>query len=384
MNEENTFSKFLRYISVLIIIAFGILPIIASCGGGGGGEGEVRPTSWEKVVGPEGGTVEVTEPSSPIYGMKIEIPAGALAEQATIIISEDESAEPAYPLPAGLTSDYPAVNISSDRPFVQDVKITFPIQGMPGNVGEILSAFYYRTSDGRWTIVSPTKVNSSQLIIETDHLSLWRWGIVFLEEVEPETVTAAMEESFDDYNEVKAGVETKMAPFLSLFNDLISMYELYNCCEDRQNTANFLTSTINEYEPEIAAILNTPSVISACDTKLHSIEIHCTLEHMLVTDEQMRLFKWLEREFWIFIASAFSGGSGPELVGDFCNNLVNKLYMELGYRNAVEELGCDYRCVFKNGDGLLWNVALVDFSYIALGFLYVVETYNPCVDCSIS
>jgi len=60
------------------------------------------------------------------------------------------------------------------------------------------------------------------------------------------------------------------------------------------------------------------------------------------------------------------------------------LYMELGYRNAVEEVGCDYRCVFKNGDGLLWNVALVDFSYIALGFLYVVETYNPCVDCSIS
>lgn len=377
MNDENIFSRFLRYISLIFIIAFGILPIIASCGGGGG-EGEVRPTSWEKVVGPEGGTVEVTEPSSPIYGMKIEIPAGALAEQATIIISEDESAEPAYPLPAGLTSDYPAVNISSDRPFVQDVKITFPIQGMPGNVGEILSAFYYRTSDGRWTIVSPTKINASQLIIETDHLSLWRWGIVFLEEVEQETVTAAMEESVDDYNEVKAGVETKMAPFLSPFNDLISMYELYNCCEDRQNMANFLTATINEYEPEIAAILNSTDVKDACDPD-------CTLEHMLVTDEQMRLFKWLEREFWLFIAAgAFGGGSGPALIGDFCNNLVGKLVMAQGYRNAVEELGCDYRCVFKNGDGLFWNVALVDFSYIALGFLYVVETYNPCVDCSIS
>ena len=82
-------------------------------------------TSWKKVVGPAGGTVVCTERSSSLYGVKIEIPAGALAQKATIVISESGAASsPA--MPAGIRCNYSPAGISSTEPFLQDIKITFP------------------------------------------------------------------------------------------------------------------------------------------------------------------------------------------------------------------------------------------------------------------
>jgi hypothetical protein len=40
-----------------------------------------------KVIGPEGGTIEVTDPTSPLYGTRVEIPEGALEQETTIKIS---------------------------------------------------------------------------------------------------------------------------------------------------------------------------------------------------------------------------------------------------------------------------------------------------------
>jgi len=36
--------------------------------------------STQQVIGPEGGTMEVTDTTSALYGVKAEIPAGALAQ----------------------------------------------------------------------------------------------------------------------------------------------------------------------------------------------------------------------------------------------------------------------------------------------------------------
>lgn len=377
MNYEKIFPRFLRYISVILIIAFGIITILASCGGGDE-EDEEMATSWEKVIGPEGGTVEVTESYSPIYGMKIEIPAGALAEPATIIISEPESTELLDALPTGLIGYY-AVTISSDTPFLQDVKITFPIQGIPGNDGEVLSAFYYQTSNGSWTIVPSIQINENQLIIETDHLSLWSWGIVNLEEVEQETVTTAIDEFFGGYNELRTAVENKIMPFISTFNDLTSMYENWYYCEDRQNIANLLNNIISGTESEIDAYLNTPGVFLACGW-----DPFCTLSHMLITDDQMRLKKWAEIEIRAFFGEIFwswlpgFGGLG----GDVLMTAVGKALIEGQYRYAVEhELGCDYRCVFKNGGfDFIFDVVVCNLSYMALFAMDIVESHHPCIN----
>jgi hypothetical protein len=46
------------------------------------------------TIGPLGGTVEVTDPTSPLYGVRIDIPAGALYEETTITISRGQRVPP--------------------------------------------------------------------------------------------------------------------------------------------------------------------------------------------------------------------------------------------------------------------------------------------------
>jgi|GEM_PF-3187637 len=370
MKSEN-FTMFLRYIAVIFITAFGIITITAS--GSGDDDYNEPPTSWEKQIGPEGGTIEVTEPESPLYGMKIDVPAGALAQQATITISLDTSS----PLPEGFDDSYPVANITSDSPFLQDVKITFPIWSIPTNDGEVLSAYYYRTSDGIWTIVSATEINDTQLVIETDHLSLWRWGTVTLEDVEPQTVTAAMEEMFTDYVDLEPAAQNKMVTFTSMFNDLIVHFESYSC-EDRQKMASILNDIIGQTKPGIEAYVNDQNVINACNP-----DYICTLGHMLITDENMGLKKWAEVEirgvfgevFWSMLPGV--GGLG----GDLLMEALGKALIDGQYQGAVEhELGCDYRCIFKNGTfDFYLNVIVCNLSYVALFALEMADSYyNPC------
>lgn len=371
MKSENL-TRFLRNTAVIFITAFGLITITAS--GSGDDDYDAPPTSWEKVIGPEGGTLEVTEDESPLYGMKIEVPSGALAQQATITLSLDAS----DPLPEGFDSSYPVANINSDAPFLEDVKITFPISEWTATSdGEVLSAYYYRTSDGIWTIVSATEINDTQLIIETDHLSLWRWGIVYLEEVEPQTVTAAMQEMFTDYVDLEPEAVNKMQSFTSMFNDLLVHFESYSC-EDRQEVASVLGTIIDATKPGIESYVNDPNVINACNP-----DYVCTLGHMLITDENMGLKKWAEVEirgvfgevFWSMLPGI--GGFS----GDVLMEALGKALIDGQYQGAVEhELGCDYRCIFKNGTfDFYLNVIVCNLSYVALFALEMADSYyNPC------
>jgi len=46
------------------------------------------------IIGPSGGTVEVTNPSSPLFGVKIEIPPNSLSQETTITIGKPLSPPP--------------------------------------------------------------------------------------------------------------------------------------------------------------------------------------------------------------------------------------------------------------------------------------------------
>lgn len=66
---------------------------LAACGGGvdsgaGGGDGSTTTVAARGVVGAGGGTVAVTDASSPIAGTQVAIPAGALSQPTTITISQ--------------------------------------------------------------------------------------------------------------------------------------------------------------------------------------------------------------------------------------------------------------------------------------------------------
>ena len=369
--------KYLRFRSFLITtISLSVL-LVGGCGDGDGGPPLEQTTRVEKVIGPEGGTVEVTDPSSEIYGVKVEIPAGALAEETTIIIEETRYAPS---LPTGLTSGNPIVNLSPNTPFIKDIEITFPIQNIPSSDEEILSAFHWDFDNGKWIIEPPKQINGNEMIVKTNHFSMWRWGIVLLDEVEPETITAAMEEMFyvDDWNELTTEVENKIAPFTSTFDEWIDYSNHWDHCTERQAVADILKQIIQVTEAGIIEYLETQSVIDACDP----VYI-CELSNMLITDEQGRLMKWAEVEIRALFGEAFWGalpGFGG-VAGDIIMDVIGKALMEAQYRHAVEyELGCDYRCILKNGDfDFFVNVLACNISYLALFGMEVYESHDPCI-----
>lgn len=82
------------------------------------------PNEPTAVIGPDGGTVEVTDPNSPIYMAKVEVPPGALSEEVTIAIKQAVGAPP-IPGTAELLSQI--VSLEPDGiVFDHPVKITIP------------------------------------------------------------------------------------------------------------------------------------------------------------------------------------------------------------------------------------------------------------------
>jgi hypothetical protein len=365
----------LQFLAILTISICSVL-LIGSCSDDD--DIVAANTTWQKVIGPSGGTVAVTDRASTIYGMKIEIPAGALARKATITIIEI-GVYNVGTWPAGTGRWYGGADLSSSEPLLKNIKITFPISELPSNDEDLLSAFYLKNENDTWTSVLPSQIKDNQMIIETDHLSKWTYGVVSLDEVESETVEAALEEIFqvDDLDIFKPEVENKIAPFTSTLDDWTDFFSYWETCSDRQAVADILHEIIRVTEAGIIEYLGTQSVIEACDT--NNV---CVLEHMLLTDEQGRLMKWIETEVRLLFAEKFwselpgLGGAA----GDVLMDALGKGLLEAQYRGAVKyELGCDYRCIFKLFNFNFYvNVLVCNISYIALFGMDVYEYYNPC------
>jgi hypothetical protein len=372
-----TTMKHLRLL-LLVVITVSIASVLLMSGCGDDDDIVAANTTWQKVIGPSGGTVVVTDRASFIYGMKIEIPAGALARKSTITIIET-GVYNVGTWPAGTGCWYGGADLSSSEPLLKNIKITFPvpISKLPSNDEELLSAFYLKNDT--WTPVLPSKINNNQMIVETDHLSRWTYGRVSLDEVEPGTVAAALEEIFhvDDLDIFKSEVGNKIAPFTSTLDDWTDYFSYWENCSGRQAVADILHEIIRVTEAGITEYLGTQSVIDACD----SVYV-CKLKHMLLTDEQGRLMKWIETEVRLLFAEQFWGalpGFGGT-AGDVLMDALGKGLLEAQYRGAVKyELGCDYRCIFKQFNFNFYvNVLACNVSYIALFGMDVYEYYNPC------
>ena len=108
----------LKLSATIICLAF----ILISCGGGGGGGGS--DTTSPEIIGPSGGVLEVNDPTSSIYGTRIEVPSGALNEP--ILLTMDEIVSGKEP-PEGAVSAGPTINFGPDgTAFATEVTITMP------------------------------------------------------------------------------------------------------------------------------------------------------------------------------------------------------------------------------------------------------------------
>lgn len=313
----------------------------------------------ESVIGPEGGTVEVADRNSPIYGVKLEIPAGALAHEATIIISQTESAPS---LPAGLISYNPFVNLNTDTPFLKDIEITFPIQNIPNGDEEILSGFYWDTDNANWIVVPPEQINDNEMIIKTNHISLWRWGTVLLNEVETETVTAWMEDMFEDWSELQTAVEDQLEPFTSAIED----WENWVFCDNQDAILSFLDFMAQGAEERIAEYLeNVWDVCKICDTE--NVCVNCDASE-LITGQPV---EWLEIEIEIYFTEQLLSAKLGEILG--------KMAAWVQYQEAIHSLGCDYRCILENGNfGFYTDLLVGNISMFSIFAIVLYQSHNPC------
>ena len=150
MSLRIIFKRFLVIRIVLSLALFG-------CGGGGGGEGvgnsgssntPTAPTVVSGTVDVNGGLIEVTDPSSPIFGAKVEVPKNAVDQNESIIITisyQDNLPKPLNAANAKQVSKVIVLSKSDPKNFLKPVAVTIPYADTELNAGDAPAVFYFDT-----------------------------------------------------------------------------------------------------------------------------------------------------------------------------------------------------------------------------------------------
>jgi len=134
-----------------------------------------------KEIGAEGGILSVSDTESPLYGVSIEIPAGANASgQSTIYVSNvDKNALPAFP------DTWKEIGVSVEagpegKVFAKPVKITIPFEdsnddGIVDGTDINETSLTILSSDSQFSMAESVEANideaNNQIIISTYHFS---------------------------------------------------------------------------------------------------------------------------------------------------------------------------------------------------------------------
>jgi len=120
-----------------------------------------------------GGNIAVEDPADPLYGISVNIPAGAVSEPTLFSVRLEENPPPALNpvlLPVG-----PCVDVHSSRSdnFFQPLEITFPISVPVGPNEFVFGSYYDETSESWKHVDSQISVDGQSITVDTDHLSTW-------------------------------------------------------------------------------------------------------------------------------------------------------------------------------------------------------------------
>ena len=352
-------------------IAIALCAALAACSGEGDGADTGRVQS---VIGPEGGTIELTDPGHAIYGVKLEVAPGAMTQKTTFSIEYG-----GFPskLPAGFSYDHPLVQFGPSASFDTPLQITFPVDYVPTSDGDILAAYCRDAANTRWMVTPARRVEGgSSLIVWVNQLALCTWGTVRLADVDPDTAKDWMDQQYpvDNWEQLGAQVLSDIQPLVDAIENKTVVYcstqdDILQALADLQTTAiSNMTAYLTTVQRE--------GVCELCDFgNFNCNEIsHCDPEALISGQPVI----WLQNEIRIWWRSMAIGtiesevvgdltkwGEGPgsaagsAAAGDIAGSIVEKTLSELMYREAARELGCDWRCVVRHGDGNFWLPLLV-------------------------
>ncbi len=346
----------------IIMVSFCLL-VMDGCGSGGDvnlSEGLEFP-STQQVIGAQGGTIEVTDPTSSLLGVRVEIPPGALAQETNITIQDKWFASI---LPAGLTSSYPIVEFSPDTKFLKDIQITFPVKYIPsGDDGRILSAFYWNSDSGKWIITQPRQILQDEVIVRTNHFGIWRWGTVSLTEVEQDTMEASLKDTFgdDEYNNFVINLETDFQWLTSAIED----WENFIRCEGQNLALNFLSQMVTKSEQNLNDLVkNYESACGVCDLTGSSFpeKIEEYIKIQLAYYSYDQLLEIMTRN-------------------SFLLQIAGKMALFMWHQNALQELNCDVGCMFETAPfPLAYDLVLYYSAKIVFGSVIAFQVFVPCTN----
>ncbi|MBM4340431.1 MAG: hypothetical protein FJ110_12910 [Deltaproteobacteria bacterium] len=130
-------------------------------------------------IGPEGGVVEVTDPSSPIYGVKVEIPEGAFTNGESVSVTIQITNSGVQLPPEDYEPITHGVNISCSSPLKRIVKVILPFRGEIAQNDLIVISHYDDEAD-TWSTLPVSFIDQPTRTIEfyTPGFSIYQ-GIKF-------------------------------------------------------------------------------------------------------------------------------------------------------------------------------------------------------------
>jgi hypothetical protein len=182
--------------------------LLASCGGGDeGGSPDILPDACGRVgnpdftgpgygaIGPGGGVVEDTDPSSPVAGVRLEVEPGAWSECWEVHVGYASIfSTPDYPTgyvpferrgPSGAVEIQVGLHNSTGgffrAPDPLPIKLSFPMSNIHPATLDIRSAYFFDRANQKWRVVLPGALTRERLAVTTTaHDALWSWGRVDL------------------------------------------------------------------------------------------------------------------------------------------------------------------------------------------------------------
>lgn len=344
--------------SFVIIVAF--IQLLGCDIDFSGGELQMPQTeTYEYVVGPEGSVIVVNDYSS-IHGFTLEIPEGALARTSNITVTKYADAPS---LPKGLDNTYnPAIELTSDAPFLKEIQIKFPSIDTPENSGKMLTAFYWDSSKGNWQIVMPESFENDLMTVKTQHFSYWQWGEVILDDVEPETLNPWLDVVF--------GPEYMDRLAEALESESLKLMDWRNLdyCANQYDIANTLR------EIKESARIRTEDYLSGVNTACN------VWDHTPVIGDIFYGFNEIIEIHTQYLGTtiAAEGISMVPFIGDILS-IMAKASAKAVYEQRLGNLRDEYACIFTNADPELWiNFGLYISADAALLSMELVEIEHPC------
>lgn len=363
--------KYLIYRSCAIIAICFCALLIDGCGAEDDDDGAQSSTA-AKEIGPEGGMVEVTDSNNPLHGVKVTIPAGALAQKTRISI---EQGPYGTSFPAGLSSDHPVVNFSPGITFLTDVEITFPITYVPTSEEDILGAYFYNTTKARWVINPALTVSTNNITVRTTDFGQYSWGTIRVSQVDDSTIVASMEDMqtmFDAWNQLTEDLETKVQQMTSAMQNPNSFAK----CSTQNSILSLLATWRQEALQKITDHLATPGMQESCKM-CNLLTGTCTSytcdPDLLISGQPI---EWLrhEADIW-FSEMVYSAACPIPLLGP----LAGKMLAYAKYASAVEDLNCHWRCILQKADyDFYFNLLLGNVCSFSIVGLEMYRSQHPC------